>query len=508
MRRLVILLLALVGIMPAAAQDAVRSPGPQYVAVTVYRAPYRSPGQPMFRNFLQGYALITETRRVRLPAGRAVIRFEGVAGGIFPETAIVSGLPSGVREKNLDADLLSPRSLYDRSLGRRVMIQRTDRKTGKRVTEQAIIRSGAAGAAVLQTADGIETLRCDDWPETIAYDRVPPGLTPKPTLSVETESPATREVVLTLSYLAGGFDWNADYVLTLAPDGGGAQLFAWVTLASSDVTSFANARTQVVAGRLERTSDAPPMRRGGGFRVQCWPRPDYASHESADAIVVTGSRIRARSLAYAVSMPPAPAPPPPPPPPPMASQEELGDLKLYRLPLPVTVAAKAEKQVAMLAKPAVTLAMVYVSDIFGDYLDGAVPTLRTANNAANGLGLPLPAGRAAVFQGGDIRPIMIGTATVGDKAVGEDVAFKLDAGPAVQAQLTQLSTGPHARRYRLVCTNVHPWPVDYEANIRAAPGQHVSAGGRELSKHDGVPQWRTIVPANGSAALDYDVGGD
>src|ERR1700730_1409919 len=46
-----------------------------------------------------------------LPAGKSRIRFEGVADGIEPVSAIVAGLPVGVVEKNLDADLLSPATL-------------------------------------------------------------------------------------------------------------------------------------------------------------------------------------------------------------------------------------------------------------------------------------------------------------------------------------------------------------------------------------------------------------
>jgi hypothetical protein len=57
---------------------------------------------------LEGFALITETRTVHLPAGLSRLRFEGVADGIEPASAIVTGLPEGVIEKNRDAKLLSP----------------------------------------------------------------------------------------------------------------------------------------------------------------------------------------------------------------------------------------------------------------------------------------------------------------------------------------------------------------------------------------------------------------
>lgn len=116
MRRVALLVLVLFS-APALAQDPVVSAGPDSVSVSVYRAPDRDSDTAMDLDWLEGYALVTEKRTVDIPAGKATIRFEGVAAGLFPESAIVTGLPSGVREKNLDADLLSPRSLYARMFG-------------------------------------------------------------------------------------------------------------------------------------------------------------------------------------------------------------------------------------------------------------------------------------------------------------------------------------------------------------------------------------------------------
>ena len=54
---------------------------------------------------------------------------------------------------------------------------------------------------------------------------------------------------------------------------------------------------------------------------------------------------------------------PPPPASPVAimvaQQEELGDLKLYRIPEPVTVAARSQKQVALLHRAGVQVRTVY-----------------------------------------------------------------------------------------------------------------------------------------------------
>jgi hypothetical protein len=92
MRRLCALILALAPV-PAAAQQRVLSPAPEAVSVTVYRNPGRGLDDAMQLYWLGGYALVTETRTIDLPAGASEIRFEGVADTLLPASVIVSGLP-------------------------------------------------------------------------------------------------------------------------------------------------------------------------------------------------------------------------------------------------------------------------------------------------------------------------------------------------------------------------------------------------------------------------------
>jgi len=216
--------------MPAAAQTIVTSPGPDRVGVTIYRAPHRGADTAIDLEWLEGYALISETRRIALPAGESEIRFEGVAGGIVPQSAIVSGFPEGIVERNRDAYLLSPATLLDRSLGRRVHLRRTSRATGAVTEQDAVIRSGADGAVVLQTAEGFEALRCTGLRETLVYDGVPAGLSAQPTLSVRARASRPVTATVTLAYLADGFDWQANYIAELSPDGNHVGLFAWLTV--------------------------------------------------------------------------------------------------------------------------------------------------------------------------------------------------------------------------------------------------------------------------------------
>ena len=228
MRRLMLVALGLGAALPAAAPGqalppeaavpTVVSPAPDTVSVTVYRDPNRRGGRVDPR-WLQGYALISEKRRVHVPQGASVLRFEGVADGMIAVSAVVSGLPGGVDEKNRDARLLSPAALLDGSLGNRVHIRRTDRATGAVTETDAVIRSDARHAVVLQTAQGVEALRCSGLPETLVYDSIPEGLSAKPTFTVRTSAPQETDAEVTLTYLATGFDWSAHYVATLGEGG-------------------------------------------------------------------------------------------------------------------------------------------------------------------------------------------------------------------------------------------------------------------------------------------------
>src|ERR687894_11792 len=138
------LLLALGFAAQASAQSLVTSPAPDRVAVTVYRNPERGL-EPLNLQWLGGYALVSETRRVRLPPGTSELRFEGVTAGMVPQSAIVTGLGEAVLEKNRDARLLSPGALLNAYLGERLMLRRTSRATGQVRVHDAIVRATAEG---------------------------------------------------------------------------------------------------------------------------------------------------------------------------------------------------------------------------------------------------------------------------------------------------------------------------------------------------------------------------
>ena len=501
MRRWWVALLAVAGLgLPASAQT-VTSAAPDSVAVAIYRAPERAAGEPLDPDWLEGYALISEKRTITIPAGRATIRFEGVAGGILPESAIVTGLPDGVREKNLDADLLSPRSLYARNLNRPVTIRRT--LGGRTVQERAILRSGPDGAAVFETKDGIIAADCRPKTDELIYDAVPAGLSARPTLSVETEAAEGGQVTVTLSYLAWGFDWQANYIATMRPDGRSAGLFAWVTLANADVTSFADAETMVIAGNVHRESEREYRNESAQpLWFRCLSTVTRTLKRESNGVVdaVLAEDIGAfpdTNIAESLQRIPGVAVNR------FATREELGDLQLYRIPGRTTVAAMSQKQVALLDRQSVPVEIVHRLYIRDDALDPTWLVLRGQNRKEAGLGLPLPAGSIAVFERQGEASLLIGEGAITDKAVGEEVELRVGPAMQVQAKMTEMRAGRGWRDETVTVTNANPYPVRIEAEVVRTDDYRLVKPSAVFGRQHGNALWAVEIPANGTATLTY-----
>jgi hypothetical protein len=436
-----------------------------------------------------------------------------VAEGLLPETAVVGGLPDGVIEKNRDARLLSPAGLVDAYLKRSVTLRRTNRATGKMIEQDAVIQSGPFGGVIVQTAAGIEALACSGLPERMLYARVPKDLSAKPTLSILVASGTARTVKVQLLYLAEGFDWAANYVADRGADGKTLGLTGWITVANGGVTSFPGAQLNVIAGRLNKMYSPPlPRSTPGPLVLKCWPMDITSTHplwelppvveaefaaDAAESIVVTAARRDARYMASPVS---APAPPPPPPPPPA---EDLGDLKFYRIPFRVDVSAKGQKQVALLAKDKVAVEQLYAATLY-NHGDGRpqpfTMRLRVQNRESDGLGLALPAGAAAVFETVGGRRLLVGEATIGDKAKDERVDYDIGSSPAVRYKVV---VQPHRdadfRLWQVTLTNARPFDAEVEMLIPFA----LDPAPADWERRGSSWVWRVRVPANDSLAQSF-----
>jgi hypothetical protein len=327
------------------------------------------------------------------------------------------------------------------------------------------------------------------------------------------------EATVTLSYLTTGFDWTASYVATLAPSGDRIDMRTWITLASTDETGFAEAATQTVAGRLEwERPDRDEDRESGGVYLRCWPAGTTSSASP-------------------------PAPPPPPPPRQrrdmveefigggvgdeeaimvtglrVAVQEDLGDLKLYRIPEPVDVPSQSQKQVAMFERENVKVGFVYRATVPLDEDEDRLEISRVLtmdNRKRDGLGLPLPGGTFVLFAAGYSRPVLVGEGELLDKAIDENVEVELGEIEDIFARVEEVreeEDGEDAEitTYALIVTNPRSEPVTFEAEFEnpdedEAESYTFAFRGRGVTRRKGRYLWTARVPANGTVRFEYKV---
>ena len=523
---------------PLWAREVVDAAPPSDLAVTIYRDPDRSVDEPLEAETPRGLAMISETRRVTLPKGESTIRFEGVAEGMIGVSAIVTGLPGGTIEKNRNAQLLSPAALVDGTLGNRVTITRTNPATGAQVSEQAVVRTRSDGALVLQTSQGFEAVGCAGIPETLAFSRVPAGLSASPVFSVDTRSPEGGTYDVTLTYLSWGFDWQANYVGTMqeksAEKGVRGEfamgLLSWLTLVNDNGQSFDNARLQIIAGKLNVDSDYesladPPV--AEDLYLTCYPlgstsdgpmpeitpppvlyAPEMVYPAPAMAmenrmIIVTGSRREEEFAAADVVT---------------AVEEDIGDLKLFRVPDRVDVSAKGMKQVAFLNKDAVKARYLYQAgdcdawDWVDDEDEEPVPAtllLVTKNDENKGLGIALPQGAMTLYEPSSRGPQLAGKVNLRDYARGQDV--ELDLGTSAQVFVRCGGASDDGRPsdprawtpMRARITNANPHPITLRLQVGYAGNYDIRFSGRTVTLKNGYQTVELIVPANKTQDFDW-----
>ena len=497
---------------PASAAE-VSSARPDRVAVVLYQGAAPAPRYGAAADAFggdPGLAVVSEVRTVDLPAGRSRISFQGVADGIVPQTAAIEGLDGRLIERNYDFDLLSPGTLIQKAVGGPARLVRTDRKTGQVREFPVTVRSGPEGI-VLQHPDGsAEALGCSGSPEKLVFDRAPPGLTATPTLSAEVETASAGRHTIRLTYLTTGLRWKADYVARLNPDGRTLKLLGWLTLSNLGRTTFGDAPTQVVAGRLARAGDDEPVKAEAVEAVRsCWPEEVRAPPPPAvmppppapmvrmmagksdlQEVVVTGARIAAVS--------------------------NLGDYKLYTLPEPTTVAAQHTKQAAFLDLASVRYQRIEQFSVeraygFDPQPEAAQGVLRIENKTAEGLGQALPGGAVSLFEPEtDGSPWLAGQPRVKDTPVGQRVQLFLGQSGVVTLQATQKALSYPQRGKRtfersevlLRVSNAGAKPAAVEVRLEQSELTFLD----ESIKHgrDGAfAVWSLTVPAEGEATLTY-----
>jgi len=414
-------------------------------------------------------ALVEDKRVLNLPAGRSRQEFPDVSAQIEPATVTLSGRGVGIVEQNFDFDLLSPSALMQNAVGQTVTLVRVNPATGAETRERATVLA-ANGGVVMQIGDRIEVLRDDGLPARVIFDRVPPTLRARPTLSVTVDTSGGGSRPVTLTYLTPGLGWSADYVALFDEANSRMDVQGWITLTNSSGTPYVNASTLLVAGSVGSSDDNDD---------------DGYTPPPPPGLVRAGTQT--------------------------ANRERIGDFYLYPLPERTTIADKQTKQVSFLDVHDTPAHRGY------EFRNGWLSTapepvsadtvLRFSSSREQGLGDALPAGTIRVYQR-DARgnPQFVGEHRIGHTPMGSDIslatgqAFDVKVRPVVVSRQTITSDEWKAtERFRIrrggetVETGTLERPVVYWRTQMRYIVSNASPAPVTVDVHQGGLSWDTRV---------------
>lgn len=443
-------------------------------------------------------ALVEDRRSLNLPAGISRQEFPDVSATIRPETVTLGGAGIDVVEQNFDYDLLSPDSLMRKAEGQTITLVRTNQATGAETKDSARVLA-VNGGVVLETGGHVEILRDDGLPVRVIFDRIPPNLRARPTLSVTLEAEKAGVQPVTLSYLTSGLAWKADYVGLFDEAAGRMDLQGWVTLTNSTGTAFRDAQLTLAAGDLMKLQQ--PRRRVPN---------QYGSARPGDG---------------------------------ESNEQAVGDLYLYPIAARTTVASNQKKQVSFLDASGVAARRLYRFECDwlceADEAQAVTSILNFGTGSKGGLGRALPAGIVRVYMrdaGGKTR--FVGENRIEHTTAGSDVelptalAFDVKLRPmvikreritseqweaaakyriiengAVQTVTVQRQREYYRTQMKFIVSNARPQPVTVALRQTGLQGwreatritEESITGSQTVSD---VREWQVPVPARGTTELN------
>ncbi len=306
-------------------------------------------------------ALVRDRRKVELYPGHVSLQFADVAQQIRPETVSLESISEPgklhILEQNYEYDLMSPSKLMEKYVGKPVRLVNFSTEIGFTEVEAQLLSINEG--PIYQVGDEIYL----GHPGHVVLPEIPENLIAKPSLIWLLDNDGTDHEI-EVTYLTGGIDWRADYVITLDRDETTMDLTGWVTLKNQSGATYTNTRLKVVAGEVHIAQ--PAVREAYG----------------------RGGRMLAAKVA------------------PMR-EETFAEYHLYTLPRRTTIKENQSKQVNLLSAAGIRAKKVYEFRGNESFYSGPVPPLKDqkvavflkfTNKKENQLGIPLPAGVMRIYQ--------------------------------------------------------------------------------------------------------------
>ncbi len=291
-------------------------------------------------------ALIKEKRSLDLKIGVQNVEYTDVTSQIDPTTVLVEdsiNKKTAVIEQQYGYDLVSSSNLLDRYVGKEITITDKEGKTdtGKLLSHEntMLVLERNNGSIVVLDATKMEFSNSS-------------GLLTKPTLVWQIYSPTAGKRDLLISYLTGGLNWKANYVVKINADYTEAGIKSWISIDNKTGTNFEDAKFKLVAGNINRILASQPRNMEYKAAALASPKTSF-----------TGVTL----FAY----------------------------HLYTLEKPMSLKNNQIKQFSLISVDSVPVRKELVFD--GQKDDKFHVIIHINNSEVNGLGVPLPKGIIRVY---------------------------------------------------------------------------------------------------------------
>lgn len=360
--------------------------------------PAALPAGPALTVYNSDLAVVRETRAFTLKAGRQRISFGGLPRRLDPTSVHLEGPGLKLLEQDFDDDLVSS----DRVLERYVEQPLKAWGKGGQVYEGRLLSTQDGQLLLQQPGGGLRMVNRAEL-ASVDFPALPGGLFTRPTLNWTVEAQRAGDADLDLSYISGGLSWHAEYVAVLSADERSVALNGWVSVDNESGAAFEDATLKLMAGDIHR-AEAPP-----------------------------------RAMLFKAAAMDAAAPAPQ-----AFAERGFADYHLYTLAWPVTLRQAQVKQVELFSAAKAAAAKVYLYD--GEQQGKAVQVgLELKNDAASGLGLPLPAGTWRVFKADGNGRELLGEDQAGHTPKDETLRLKVGDAFDLEGERTVLSEEPDTR---------------------------------------------------------------
>ena len=224
---------------------------------------------PSLTIYNQNFAVVRQNVPLSLTSGLNHINFTGATARLEPDSVVLRD-PSGKRvlqilEQNYRNDPVSQALLLSYYEGQTIDFlvknyQRPDEIVKGKIVRSGYVPGGQATEPIIEVAGKLQF----QLPGQPLFPALSDGTILKPTLNWLMQTDKPGDSVAEVSYITGGFSWNADYNIVAPETGDLIDMVGWITMSNQSGKEFDNAHIKLMAGDVNKIQPGYGGGIGGG----------------------------------------------------------------------------------------------------------------------------------------------------------------------------------------------------------------------------------------------------